>query len=428
MRGYLSPTEFRTRGQIPAQLATLLGTAVLAVFLMLSVLPDEPLVDEHYHLAQIRSINSDEFARVPYLTTPLGYHFSVALPARLLGVESLRGLRAISATWALLSLVLAWFFLLRHGAARPLLRSLQVLLCPLVWPFCFLLYTDLGALTLVLAALVAFGSRSFWTAAAIGTLALAWRQTNVFWSGLLWLMALHQAGVWQTPGALNWRSLLHRVRVRAVPALQSSWMLMLPLVVFVAFVILNQGVALGDREAHRFGQAVYPGQVFFMLLVVWLVLLPLHAANLARIVELLGRRPWVGLLIAALGVLYLTTFSVTHFYNLGLPEFHLRNRVLGWMVDHHWFRLLAFAGMAWALLSIAVTRLKDPAGYWLYPVTILALLPVELIEQRYYIVPVILFLLFRQPRGATVEWSVLAWFAGLSAAVTAAIASQDYFL
>ena len=409
----------------------LLLTLAAAGVLMTAVLPTEPVVDEHFHLGQIRLINSDDFARVPELTTPLGYHYSVALPARWLGIDSLTGLRAISAVLGLLAVLLAWACVRRSHDDGALTRAFQVLLCPLLWPFYFLLYTDLVSLAVVLIGLLLVLSKRYGLAGLVGVAMLGWRQSNVFWAGLFWLMALHQAGLGsvlaQRVGAWD-RSRRRQTGRELLGALQATWPLIAPLMAFVVFVIVNQGVAMGDRGAHQFGARVYPSQVFFLLLTVWLILLPLHLACWPAIGRLLRKRPIVIVGLLGLFGLYMATFSVTHFYNLGLPEFHLRNRVLGWL-DGHWaWRALAFIGMAWSVLTLAVTRLRPAAGYWLYPVTVAALLPVELIEQRYYIVPMVLFLLLRERHGRRVEWALLAWFIVLSAALTAAIASERYFL
>lgn len=413
------------------ELAALVMVLAAAVVVMLAVLPAEPMVDEHFHLGQIRLINSDDFVRVPELTTPLGFHYSVALPGRWLGVDSITGLRAISATLALVSILLAWLCVQRSHDDGASMRALQILFCPLLWPFYFLLYTDLVSLAVVLTGLMFVLSGRFALAGLIGVAMLGWRQSNVFWAGLLWLMALHQAGLGRV--LVLWFRRGDSVAAEPagrhlIEALKATWPLALPLIAFVGFVIVNQGVALGDRGAHQFGARLYPAQVFFMLLTFWVVLLPLHLASLPAIGRLLRRQPlWpVGLIL--LFALYMATFAVTHVYNLGLPEFHLRNRVLGWLSDDWLWRALAFIGMAWTLLTLAVTRLETTAGYWLYPVTLAALLPVELIEQRYYIVPMVIFLLLRSRGRPAVEGSLLAWFVVLSAGLTAAFASQRYFL
>jgi len=394
----------------------LLAAALASAAAMLSILPDGPMVDEHFHHGQILLINSDESQRVPELTTPLGYHHSVALLARLFNVESVYGLRAISAFLGLISVFLAWAYLRQKRSALPVLRSLQILVCPLLWPFYFLLYTDLASLSLVLAALSLFSAGLFWPSALVGIAMLAWRQNNIVWSGLFWLT--HFQTAWPTRG--------DAAALR--PWIIRTCILALPMVAFLGFLIINRGVAMGDHAMHEIGQKLHPTQVWFLLLVFWLILLPLHIASLGESIRWLRKSLWRMLLILALPALVMISFDVTHPYNLALPEFHLRNGVLR-LLDTDWrLLLLGSIAMTWSVLTLIVTRVRSPIGAWLYLVTAIALLPIELIEQRYYIVPIVLFLLFRKARATAVEVALLLWFLILSSGLTAAIASTRYFL
>jgi len=394
----------------------LLAAALASAAVMLNILPNAPMVDEHFHHGQILLINSDEFQRVPELTTPLGYHHSVAWLARLFNVDSVNGLRAISAFLGLSSVFLAWAYLRQNRSELPVLRSLQILLCPLLWPFYFLLYTDLASLSLVLAALSLFSAGFFWPTALVGIAMLAWRQNNIVWSGLFWLTQFQAA--WPARG--------DAAALR--PWITRSCILALPMVAFLGFLIINRGVAMGDHAMHEIGQELHPAQIWFLLLVFWLVLLPLHIGSLGESIQWLRKNPWRVLPVLAVPALVILSFDVTHPYNLALPEFHLRNGLLR-LLDTDW-RLLLFGSIAmtWSVLTLIVTRVRSPIGLWLYPVTVVALLPVELIEQRYYIVPIVLFLLFRKARDTRVEIALLLWFLILSSGLTAAIASTRYFL
>lgn len=413
----------------PRQAGALLALITACVLLLaLYLLPEQLMVDEHFHHGQILFFLAGEFKLVPEITVLPGYHLAVFGPAALLGVDQVLALRTISTVLGASVILLSWLYWLRHGADLPLLRSLQLLACPLLWPFYVLLYTDLVALAALLAALTLADRQRFRAAVLLGLTALVIRQTNVFWLALLWLMAMHQAGLGAALAAAEGPVPRLRSGVQALlPALKSTWPLLLPLLAFLVFLVLNRGVAVGDRASHQLS-GIYPSQVFFMLLVLWWVLLPLHLANLRRIGALLRRHWWIAPALLLLGLFYWFSFAVTHHYNLGMPEFHLRNRVLAWL-DHDWrARLLAFPLMAWALLSIAVSPLKERAAVWLFLVTLLAMLPAELIEQRYYIPPLVLWMLFRQPGSRSVEVSLLAWFAALSIAVFSASASLQYFL
>ncbi len=415
-------TDTRRAGVLLALVT--LGLLAAALYL----LPDQLMVDEHFHHGQIQFFLDGAFKRVPEITVTPGYHLAVYLPAALLGLDQVVSLRAISALLGSGVILLAWLYWLRTDAEQPLLRALQLLACPLLWPFYVLLYTDLVALVALLAVVVLADRQRFIAAAVVGIAALFIRQTNVFWLALVWLMAMHQAGL--GAALANGHGMAERLRNAGhgtLAALRRTWPMLLPLLAFAIFLIVNRGVAVGDRASHQLG-GLYPSQIFFMLLVLWLVLLPLHIDNLARILRLIRQHAWVAPAVLLLGVFYWFSFAVTHHYNLGLPEFHLRNRVLGWLDGDGSVRLLAYVLMAWTLLSMAVAPLREKAAVWLFPVTLLAMLPAELIEQRYYIPPLVLWLLFRQPGRRGLELALLIWFALLSAAIFVAVSSLEYFL
>ena len=183
---------------------------------------------------------------------------------------------------------------------------------------------------------------------------------------------------------------------------------------------------MGNKDLHQ-ASGLYPTQVFFSLLVFWLVLLPIHINNLGSIFALLKVRPWLVLLLAALGVAYYLSFDISHPYNFP-SDYFIRNWVLYKLKDHQYWRLIAFIPMSWALLSLMVTCLEKRSYYWLYPITLVSLLPVHLIEQRYYIIPLVLFMLFRVPMRKNWEYFLLLWTIFLSTLVTYGVASMKIFL
>ena len=70
------------------------------------------------------------------------------------------------------------------------------------------------------------------------------------------------------------------------------------------------------------------------------------------------------------------------------------------------FALLAI----WSAYSIAVSELKKKNLYLIYPLTVLYLLPSWIVDPRYIILPIALFLLFRREANAKVEVGILFFF------------------
>ena len=98
------------------------------------------------------------------------------------------------------------------------------------------------------------------------------------------------------------------------------------------------------------------------------------------------------------------------------------------------FASLPSLHVAWALwVAIAATALLYRHRVlrvlvWLYPVATLFLAASWLIEQRYALVPLVLWLAFREQRSRTIEWTTLAlWLVG-AVCIFLAIVTGRYFL
>jgi alpha-1,2-glucosyltransferase len=403
----------------------LLGFVVLAALVMLWILPAKPIADELIHLPQIQSFMAGSMVLNGIVAMPPGFHLTIASIANLLGLQELRELRVINAAITLICPLLFWMYLVSEKSKLPTLRSTQILLSPIVWPFFFLLYTDLSSLLLVLTGMVLIERRHFKIAALVCTFSLAFRQNNIFWAVLIWLIAMGDSC--SISSLLEDRKSSFKDFLKKItPFLKKTFLFVTPLIAFAIFIFLNGGVAMGNKDLHQ-ASGLYPTQVFFCLLVLWLVLLPMHINNLGSIFVLLKARPWLILLLAALGVAYYLSFDISHPYNFP-SDYFIRNWVLYKLKDHQYWRLIAFIPMAWALLSLMVTSLEKRSYYWLYPITFASLLPVHLIEQRYYIIPLVLLMLFRVPMSKKWESILLIWTILLSTLVSYGIISMKLFL
>ena len=402
-----------------------LSFVVLVAPIMLWILPAKPIADELIHLPQIQSFMAGSMVLNGIVAMPPGFHLTIASIANLLGLQELRELRVINAAITLICPLLFWMYLASEKSKLPTLRSTQILLSPIIWPFFFLLYTDLSSLLLILAGMVLIERRHFKIAVLVCTFSLTFRQNNIFWTALIWLFAMGDS--FSISSLLEDRkSSFNDFLMKIVPALKKTFLFVTPLIAFAIFVFLNGGVAMGNKDLHQ-ASGLYPTQVFFCLLVFWLVLLPLHINNLGSIFALLKARPWLILLLAALGVAYHLSFDISHPYNFP-SDYFVRNWVLYKLKDHQYWRLIAFIPMAWTLLSLIVTSLEKRSYYWLYPITLASLLPVHLIEQRYYIIPLVLLMLFRVPMSKKWESILLIWTILLSTLVSYGIISMKIFL
>ncbi len=408
----------------------LLSTGLLAGFFMSASLP--PTADEPHHIAQIRLLMHGEWRLVPSLTTFPGYHAMIAALGAIFGKGDLTSLRLYSFTLSIVALA-TLFILARHARdGRPLERLLQIAFLPILFPLFFLVYTDVAALLFFALALLLQERRRYWLAAAAATVTLAIRQNYIVWFGFAAVLLSLEVPRWHVPAGTmapgrvlaTARAFLSRKTVTELTTKGAGYGVGLAL--FAAFVMWNGGIAIGDRSMHPF-PTVHLGNIYFALFLVFFLLLPLHVANVRRIAEL-GRRPAMLLTLAGLLVLFLLTFRTDHPYNQPELDWWLHNALLTFLASSVWTKLAMFPPMALALMSLSVTVLRERSHYLVYPFAVLSLLPAWQIEQRYYLAPLILFLLFRVHRSLLFEWSLIVYLATFTGILFLGIRSGAYFL
>jgi alpha-1,2-glucosyltransferase len=367
--------------------------------------------DERHHLRQIESFCDGRLELYGKLTTIPGYHVLAALTGRALGGCSLEVARGVNTVFGLVSVLVFLLAARRAGSERPLLRTLQYFFLPILLPYYFLAYTDVSSVLLILVSLWLLVSKRPRAAGFVGDASLLVRQNNVAWLFFLGLYLLVEERLWA-----GWRG-------RIFGYLKRVWPAWLGMAAFLLFLILNGSVVLGERKAHRLG--IYTANVFFALFCYAIVFLPSVAARLWRSRRRLLDPRLLGLVALGL-VLYLTTFDGGHPYNQF--EGFLRNDLLKAMDRQLWVRLAFYLPVALALAALALTRLQGPARTALYPFALLLLLPSWLVEPRYYIIPFVLLLLFREDEKPWVEALSVPWSALLSAFVLYGIASGRFGL
>jgi alpha-1,2-glucosyltransferase len=365
-----------------------------------------PYADERHHMRQVSAFCSGATRLDPKLTTLPGFHILAAAAGRLTGDCSLATARAVNAALGLASVAAFAYAAAAAGAADPALRTLQYAALPVLLPYHFLAYTDTAPLLLLLLS-AGFLLRGRSVAAGVAAAgSLLFRQSNVVWLLFVALWVLRSR-----PG------------LTAREALGRLWPCLLGVLGFAAFVALNGGVALGDARAHRAG--FHLGNVFFALLLAGALLLPRHLWLLAREGKRLAR-PAALLALAATAAAFVVGFGVPHAYNR-YADF-LRNQLLMAADDSLPLRLALLLPLLIGLGGLLADRPARPADAALWPVALVALLPVRLIDQRYAFVPLVLHQLLRRDAPASVEWTTLGLWAAAALGLVEGIARGAFLL
>jgi hypothetical protein len=195
--GPAATKPYRRRAQ-----AIIVGLTLLAAAIALRYSASMPArVDEPYHVKQIEVFYRGDCRMYvppgsvyPFLAMLPGYHAVVAAIARLFEVRTFSELRLIHFGLSLLLLPAAYFTARAAlGREQAWLRALQCFCCPPIFAMCFVVYTDVLALTLPLASLACCLGRRFAAGGLLGLAGLLVRQTNVVLLALTPLVAYFRA-------------------------------------------------------------------------------------------------------------------------------------------------------------------------------------------------------------------------------------------
>jgi len=374
-----------------------LGILFVAALIALRHRGAFPFVDELNHYAQITLFRHGEFrVFTTYLTTIPGYHAIVAAVLWISGADSLNAARLVNAAFALAGI--AGFHALRRNLwpGTETLATAQVLALPILVPLFFLVYTDMLALALLLWATFATVSARHWLSALLLAVLVSVRQNEVVWAGFLAMLAVWP--IWREHGTRAWREIVARMLPYGMPVAG-----------FLAFWWWNGSISLSrEQSALHPDLSLHAGNILFALLIAG-VLMPLQAiAGLRDFAERARRHAWLFAIPLLVVAAFWFGFHVDNPYNSVFPDHYIRNGALLAIDAQPALRAAASIVAAIAVCGFAFTRLRPADAIWLYPFAALFLAASWLIEQRYALVPLVLWLAFREQRGRAIEWATLA--------------------
>jgi alpha-1,2-glucosyltransferase len=242
------------------------------------------------------------------------------------------------------------------------------------------------------------------------------RQNEIVWAGLL--CALASWPLVRAQGVRAWREALPLVVPYCVPV-----------AVFLAFWAWNGSISLSHEQAALHPDvSLHAGNLFFALFIAG-VLLPFHTiAGLGDFVVHARQRPWLVAIPFVLFAAFWWGFRADNPYNTALPDYQIRNGFLIAVGSEPLVRAATGIVVALAACGLAFTRLKPAAAYWIYPIGAFSLAASWLVEQRYALVPLVLWLAFREHRGRAIEWATWALWLVLAVFVFHGIIVHRFFL
>lgn len=355
--------------------------------------------DEWVHTSQVALFLHGHAEIVPTLTNIPGYHLVLAGVLALAGQSSLAAMRVVSMCFALLCVGV--FLGLRRAleARHAALATAQLAFFPWLYPYAFLVYTDILSVALVLAALWANRRGRHVVAGGVLVLAMLVRQNDVVWAGFLASLAL-----WPVCQQTHWKPWRAMRQV-----LDIAWPYVAVVALFIAYWAWNGSIAFSTDEAKIHPDASFHwGNPFFCLFVAGVLLSLQLRSGLLRFLREARKRHWPWLLPLVVFSIYAAGFRVDNFFNLiGTGQF-IHNAILADVIRYRWawwaFGLIATV----AACALAGTRFVVPQAWLLFPFALFYLSASWLIEGRYILIPVALWLALRRQDGPVVEWATLA--------------------
>jgi alpha-1,2-glucosyltransferase len=385
-------------------------------------------VDETFHYPLIKNLLKHDFRFNPSISTLPGYHYLVFAIASAFRAESVTAIRLISFGISVLSIGAFYLLANRVKAADTDSKTLQYIFFPLLYPFFFLIYTDVTSLMLVFLGVYLTLRQKYHLAGAIGIMACLVRQDNIVWVGFMFLlMAINLLGDMGTETSL--RSFIadgRGARLFRLLAVSGATYLA-AFVLFVVFVVINKGVAIGDREMHP-SFVLHAANIYCLLFAFFFMFLPMNIANAPKIVKLMRRHRFAVLYMAGFFLLFMATFKIDHPYNRQRwAQWFLSNRILTFSRQSRLREVIFFLPIGYSVLSLLCTRLYAPQYYLIFPISMLQLGPEWLVDPRYYLLPCLLFLAFKEENSRPVTYTTYFMYVFLFGYFLHRIVSLEWF-
>lgn len=397
--------------------ATLLILAGAAFGYALSCVLGGPSSDEGFHAPQIWHYYVGGTDHFDNITMPSTFHYVIGFVMRQIGYYHDYLLRLTNLLVALCILPIFYRAAVRYWPELATVRTLQLFFTPLIFPYFFLIYTDLWALLFIaLCFHCALGRRYVWAGVA-GFCAVMIRQDSIIWVALAYVLIAMEDIEWRRP--LPIKAAFRNAFVHGAP-------LVLVGLLFIAFVIYNDGVAIGDTEAHQMLNFNI-SNLYVFLICAWALFLALCIQQLPNIIAL-KKKLWVWALVVAGFFFYMGTFDNPHGYNNTLFHFFMHNGLLYLMTEYVALRALLYIPIAWMALTLCVMPYPDRRCYWLLLFIPLAVISHPLVEPRYYFAGYLLINLWRPALNPAAETATLAAYIPLSAFIMYGTVTGWFFL
>lgn len=376
------------------------GLVIIICTLITRLFSATPLMaDEHFHAVYIQEIVT--LGESPSIDLPMlpVYHYSIAWIVDAFQLSgTLQELRFVNLGLIFILFSAAVWLALRRKITSPG-RMSQTFFIPIAFPLSFLVYTDLvTAWLIVLSSIAVIGQAHVIGSAALsGSILL--RQLNFFWlPAFMLILALRED--------INRKGLLYILSPIAMFAV-------LPTSCFLVVIYFSQGFVAQKESVHPIG--VFWSNLPILFVSVAIVFAPIALFRFRAIIAETPKHPMAVLSVFFLAACFIPWFSAQHPFNHGMNDYFLRNALLAWLGEH-WLHRACIAPFV-LLGGLTIFYMVSRRAAILLPISVagvIALLPMQLIEQRYYIPLILLMNTLRAEENTTIERGLWVWFLGIN--------------
>lgn len=370
---------------------------IFVIFLFTLIPHNELFVDENPHYEQIINFIQGDFNLNPDLTTIPGFHIIYYVLSSIFGISSIIFFRIISFLISILTIYIFYLLLVEIKSTDKNNKIIQFIFMPILFMFFFLIYTDVMSLLFVLTSLLFAFKNKINLSSFFGLLSILIRQNNIMWLLFIFIFVLlrNEFSFLEKRKSFKQKviTLIEFIKLNYLKLFKKYFLFILTGILFIIFVIINQGVALGDKEAHP-TFSLHTGNIFFMLFLFFIIFLPTIIQHLNYFFKDFKNNYFkfisIGLLIF---IIYILTFINNHPYNIDWGDYFIRNRILIYFTSTLFLKTIFFIPILISIYSLSKMKFYFNK-YLIFLISIIYLLPSWLIEQRYYIIPFTMYLLF----------------------------------
>lgn len=349
-----------------------LGSCIACFFYLPSV-----HMDEEFHLRQLGVyLSGDFYTWDPKITTLPGLYCFTFVVLKTTGLHLFFDLLSLCRFFNALLMIALHIVV---NALNPFSPSL-VLGFPPLFMASFLYYTDTISLLSTLLSLSLRNNHKL-CAFIVSAFAVLCRQTNIVWIGyFVGLEILQEYQVLEFKDCLkvlkSWKNVIKKYFLDLILAL-----------IFCIFLYWNQGIVVGDRESHS--AKLHLAQVCY-LFGLGLLYVPFPSTSLKSTISSPS-------FIFSLPVLsfFIYNFSYAHPYLLS-DNTHYTFYIWKNLLRPYGSLLIPLYALGFSLLKTG----KNLEFYWWLICSSLVLIPAHLLEPRYFITPITLYLLNSQCKAS----------------------------